>query len=147
MKKSKRKLAAVLAAVMILTNTAPVFADPVTGSAETDQQTGEILTVSESRVDRIYESMTSEERIAQMFMMQARSWKGNGAVTALDDDLKDLYAHYHFGGFISSADNMEDTLGMLGLTKALKAYGIMMPPPINGLTQRTEDSRTHGDIL
>ena len=39
----------------------------------------------------------------------------------MDDDLKALYKKYQFGGFISFADNMQNTIDILNLSKDLQA--------------------------
>ena len=88
-------------------------------TAELSESTVDLL-ASSDRINAIYASMSQAERIAQMFMMQARSWKGNGAVTTLDDDLKAIYAEYKFGAFISFADNMKDTVEILNMSKDLQ---------------------------
>lgn len=70
---------------------------------------------------KIYSEMTTEERIAQMFMVQARDWKGQGYVTGMDRDLKDIFAHYKFGAFLSFQPNMQKAADILDLSKDLQA--------------------------
>lgn len=72
------------------------------------------------RVNEIYNNMTQKERIAQLFMVQARNWKGQGAVTKLDDDLAQIYADYKFGAFISFEVNMQETIETLNLLKDIQ---------------------------
>ena len=115
----KKRWIAILAAVAAV---AVILLLVFAGKSQTEGRTAAgVQTNASERVIKIYSEMTAEERIAQMFMVQAREWKEEGFVTVMDQDLKDIYADYKFGAFISFASNMQDTEDILNLSKDLQA--------------------------
>lgn len=68
----------------------------------------------------ILASMSLEEKIAQTFMVDFRTWNGQD-MTVLPGEVADAVTKYKFGSFILFANNVKTTEDTLALTKALQA--------------------------
>ena len=70
-------------------------------------------------VEQMLSSMTTEEKITQMFMIAPRYYDGVG-VTELNEKLADLFGRYAFGGAILFAQNAVGAEQTLRLTDSLQ---------------------------
>ena len=76
-----------------------------------------------SEISDIVAGMSTEQKIAQCFMMDFRKWDGGSGVkdmTVLDDEVAEIIADYQFGAMILFAENIKETGETLDLTKALQ---------------------------
>ncbi|WP_171031229.1 glycoside hydrolase family 3 protein [Ruoffia tabacinasalis] len=63
-------------------------------------------------VDEIIANMTLEEKVVQTLMPDFRNWEVDGeevGVTELNDDIRQIFADYQFGGVILFAENVVET--------------------------------------
>lgn len=76
------------------------------------------------RVDSIIENMSLHDKITQMFMIEFRQWKDESGelanLTVINDDVKDILRHYHFGAVILFTENTQTTNETLALTKDMQ---------------------------
>ncbi|GMQ56721.1 hypothetical protein AN1V17_11150 [Vallitalea sediminicola] len=61
----------------------------------------------EKKIDDIIDGMTLEEKIGQMFMIDADSLNNNGALTVLNDSGRELIEKYELGGVIFFGSNID----------------------------------------
>ncbi|MFL2129273.1 glycoside hydrolase family 3 N-terminal domain-containing protein [Ruoffia sp. FAM 26255] len=67
---------------------------------------------SNNGVDEIIANMTLEEKVVQTLMPDFRNWEVDGeevGVTELNDDIRQIFADYQFGGVILFAENVVET--------------------------------------
>ena len=72
-----------------------------------------------NNANTILASMSLEEKIAQTFMVDFRTWNGRD-MTVLPAEVADALTKYKFGSFILFANNVKTTGDTLALTKALQ---------------------------
>lgn len=89
-----------LAGMLLLNITTPYY------SAQAESED------SNNGVDEIIANMTLEEKVVQTLMPDFRNWEVNGeevGVTELNDDIRQIFADYQFGGVILFAENVVET--------------------------------------
>ena len=90
-----------------------------TVSASAAQQTDGFVGKTGRAVESMLRSMTTEEKITQMLMIAPRYYDGVG-VTQLNEQLRDLFSRYTFGGVILFAQNSVNAEQTLRLTDSLQ---------------------------
>lgn len=89
-----------LAGMLLLNITTPYY------SAQAESED------SNNGVDEIIANMTLEEKVVQTLMPDFRNWEVDGeevGVTELNDDIRQIFADYQFGGVILFAENVVET--------------------------------------
>ena len=89
-----------LAGMLLLNITTPYYS----AQAESEE--------SMNSVDEIIANMTLEEKVVQTLMPDFRNWEVDGeevGVTELNDDIRQIFADYQFGGVILFAENVVET--------------------------------------
>ena len=89
-----------LAGMLLLNITTPYY------SAQAESED------SNNCVDEIIANMTLEEKVVQTLMPDFRNWEVDGeevGVTELNDDIRQIFADYQFGGVILFAENVVET--------------------------------------
>ncbi|GKX31126.1 hypothetical protein SH1V18_36060 [Vallitalea longa] len=75
-----------------------------------DKETKDIDTIDKTddeKIDDIIDGMTLEEKIGQMFIIDADSLNGNTVLTELDDSGRELLEKYNLGGVIFFKNNID----------------------------------------
>lgn len=112
------KLAAALAALILLTAGLACIEAPAARERALDAKAG-----------RIVSGMSAEERIGQVLLMNFRRWgrdaDGNGiAMEECSDEVKRVIADYHLGNVILFGENLQDTAKSVRLVDELQSASI-----------------------